>query len=296
MMAEMDDIRKELAQLEDLLAGLPRRVPDPYAQALQDSDWLRGQVPMSVHLARRHMPPGAAAVAAASLATGLFTSPPGYALEIPPPPVVQAPMTVAGTVAGAMAVAETVAVTETGAEAEAGAVAGAVAGTEAETGAGTEARAGGAGIQLPFESLRTSPAAEVEPKKTAKKRISARKGAKTLAKPRHWHTIAPGETLIKLARKYYDGSGAHWKGIFAFNKHRVKSAHRVFPGDQILIPSLAEAIAAERGQMPLLAGGDLGPPRKVARTDRGHRHDRWRHKTRVAHRDPIKLPKPGEPI
>ncbi|MEB3236062.1 MAG: LysM peptidoglycan-binding domain-containing protein [Candidatus Sericytochromatia bacterium] len=58
-----------------------------------------------------------------------------------------------------------------------------------------------------------------------------------------WHVIRSGETLIQLARRYYDGKGRHWMGLFAFNRNRIRSADQVFPGDRIQIPS-QEVVAA----------------------------------------------------
>ncbi|MEB3203917.1 MAG: LysM peptidoglycan-binding domain-containing protein [Candidatus Sericytochromatia bacterium] len=58
-----------------------------------------------------------------------------------------------------------------------------------------------------------------------------------------WHTIRPGETLIQLARRYYEGKGRHWLGLFAFNRNRIRSADQVFPGDRIQIPAYDEVAA-----------------------------------------------------
>lgn len=110
-----------------------------------------------------------------------------------------------------------------------------------------------------------------------------------------WHTIRPGETLIRLARQYYQGAGGRWKGIFAFNRSRIADAHRVFPGQQILIPTLAEALAAERGDVPYLAAHAL-PPRVAADPEHARQGHRWRHKTRLAGQSPILKPRPGVPI
>jgi len=112
----------------------------------------------------------------------------------------------------------------------------------------------------------------------------------TAHQPVRWHVIKPGETLIKLARLYYQGVGAHWKGIFAVNKAQLRDPHRVFPGDRIAVPTLAEAIAAEHGGGPLLTAAPARvhvPSKRIAR---------WRHKTRIAHREPILKARPGVPI
>ena len=179
--------------------------------------------------------------------------------------------------------------------------------------------AAGAAVDLPFKgqaakTLQAIPAQNAvstrqAPRKVTPTKVStgARKAASHMtgqatkisaapqAKALRWHTIRPGETLIQLARQYYQGAGGHWKGIFAINRSRLKSADRVFPGDQILIPGLAEAVAAERGQVPYVTANAV-PPRAGRGGERVKRMGPWRHKTRIAHRDPILKPKPGVPI
>jgi nucleoid-associated protein YgaU len=74
-------------------------------------------------------------------------------------------------------------------------------------------------------------------------RTSIKHAVQAQAHAPRWHTIRPGETLIQLARRYYEGKGRHWLGLFAFNRNRIRSADQVFPGDRIQIPAYDEVAA-----------------------------------------------------
>ncbi len=305
-------IRLELDELARLLEAR-RHLPAAYSRALQDSAWLRSQIaaggqqraPTSGR--RRWVP----AVAAASMVAGLVTAPPGYALpapqlpgfigagvDIPPPPVLLAPRLEFGPVASqqqAEAVPEARPI-----DGAPPAVPDVPAGAVPEPAQPLPDQS----LKLPFEAeeirpevaVQATPAGEAaQPARKARAKRGRTAVAPVPRTPLRWHTIKPGETLIKLARRYYQGAGSHWRGLFAVNKDRVRDADRIYPGDRIVIPTLAEAIAAERGQVPILAAAEV-PEQRLADTSRTRRASRGRHKTRVAHRDPILRPRPGLPI
>ncbi|MBM3266092.1 MAG: LysM peptidoglycan-binding domain-containing protein [Candidatus Sericytochromatia bacterium] len=324
-------IAEELDALRALLAARRGRLPAEIGRALAQSDWLRDQVAWPPPPAPGRSP-WVPAVAAASICAGLITAPPGFALPapplprftdsdlVPPPPVLGGhlapvvavqpapadplPAPAAGTVAAKSPAAGSAPakVPAGSATEEALAVPAAQPADPAEPVLGEAAPP----IRLPFEGRQViaDPAPAARPAsarpaaaRPAKPGPAAARSDESAASAQRWHVVKPGDTLIKLARRYYQGAGARWKGLFAFNRQRVRDADRIFPGDRIVIPTLAEAIAAERGHAPVLAAAEAisaRPAHNAAPARRGHR---TRHKTRVARaQEPILRPRPGLPI
>jgi nucleoid-associated protein YgaU len=50
-----------------------------------------------------------------------------------------------------------------------------------------------------------------------------------------WHEVQPGESLSKIAKKYY-GDAALYKDIFEANRDTVKDPDKIFPGQKLRIP------------------------------------------------------------
>jgi nucleoid-associated protein YgaU len=53
----------------------------------------------------------------------------------------------------------------------------------------------------------------------------------------HKHTVSSGETLGKIAKKYY-GNAMKYKDIFEANKNILKSADLIYPDQELIIPNL----------------------------------------------------------
>jgi len=51
------------------------------------------------------------------------------------------------------------------------------------------------------------------------------------------HTVKSGDTLGKIAKKYY-GSASKYNTIFEANTNILKSPDLIFPGQELLIPNL----------------------------------------------------------
>lgn len=49
-------------------------------------------------------------------------------------------------------------------------------------------------------------------------------------------TVRPGNSLIRLARKYYDGDGEMWKVIWEANKDKIKNPNLIYPGQVLYLP------------------------------------------------------------
>ena len=321
-MLESASIRPELDKIASLLSGMRGAVPGAYAGIITDMAWLRKE-PGWAAIAQppRRWGPG---FAAGAVVAGLFAGQPGWAapygppafdMGIPAPPIVPAfapfipvqaaqPTLIAAEQPARKTVA--VAVQATNAPIQPMTVATPVQPTSVAAPVQPTSVAAPAEpvtvavptstIDLPFENTNAQvvPAKPTRhavdlPFKGQKTKKARHKQAVALHKPYRLHVIKPGDTLIKLARLYYKGVGTHWKGIFAINKGHIRDAHRVFPGDTLVIPTLAEAIAAERGQSPRLTAD-------VTRAVKAQTHGSRRHKTRLASRDLIVKARPGVPI
>jgi nucleoid-associated protein YgaU len=55
------------------------------------------------------------------------------------------------------------------------------------------------------------------------------------AKQGRTHTIAKGESLSKIAKKYY-GDAKQWRKIYEANKDTIKNPDLIFPGQVIKVP------------------------------------------------------------
>jgi nucleoid-associated protein YgaU len=55
------------------------------------------------------------------------------------------------------------------------------------------------------------------------------------AKKGRTHTVAKGESLSKIAKKYY-GDAKQWPRIFEANKDTIKNPDLIFPGQVITVP------------------------------------------------------------
>ena len=51
------------------------------------------------------------------------------------------------------------------------------------------------------------------------------------------HTVAKGDTLWNIAKKYY-GDGSKYTVIFKANKDKIQNANKIYPGQVITIPAL----------------------------------------------------------
>lgn len=52
------------------------------------------------------------------------------------------------------------------------------------------------------------------------------------------HTVESGESLSKIAKKYY-GDVSKYNAIYEANKGKLKSADLIHPGDELVIPNIS---------------------------------------------------------
>ena len=62
-------------------------------------------------------------------------------------------------------------------------------------------------------------------------------GSSTAPQPQTY-TIAKGDSLSKIAKKFY-GDANQWKRIFEANRDTVKDPDKIFPGQKLVIPPKA---------------------------------------------------------
>jgi nucleoid-associated protein YgaU len=65
--------------------------------------------------------------------------------------------------------------------------------------------------------------------------VSGRASSSADAKQGRTHTVAKGESLSKIAKKYY-GDARQWPKIFEANKDTIKNPDLIFPGQVIKVP------------------------------------------------------------
>lgn len=53
------------------------------------------------------------------------------------------------------------------------------------------------------------------------------------------HTVRPGESLWRIAQRYY-GSGRQWRRIFEANRDQIRDPNLIRPGQDLLIPDPTE--------------------------------------------------------
>jgi len=49
------------------------------------------------------------------------------------------------------------------------------------------------------------------------------------------YTIQPGDSLSKIAKRYY-GNAGDWQKIYRANKDKIKDPNMIYPGQKIIIP------------------------------------------------------------
>ncbi|MCC7463528.1 MAG: LysM peptidoglycan-binding domain-containing protein [Gammaproteobacteria bacterium] len=81
---------------------------------------------------------------------------------------------------------------------------------------------------------------QVEPARAGKERHMAEQpkgdaGAGGVNAYAQYHEVQKGETLGKIARKYY-GDASLYKTIFDANKDLLKDPDKIFPGQKLRIP------------------------------------------------------------
>lgn len=56
------------------------------------------------------------------------------------------------------------------------------------------------------------------------------------AKAGRTHTVAKGESLSRIAKRYY-GDAKQWRKIFDANKDKIENPDLIFPGQVLKIPN-----------------------------------------------------------
>jgi nucleoid-associated protein YgaU len=88
------------------------------------------------------------------------------------------------------------------------------------------------GKEQPVERPAAKPAAETSrPSAPASSTGATQPGSTS----RRDYTIQSGDSLSKIARKFY-GNAGDWQKIYNANKDQIKNPDKIFPGQKIVIP------------------------------------------------------------
>ena len=93
---------------------------------------------------------------------------------------------------------------------------------------------GGCSFRMSIEEIRVAKSAYVAPSTTKKSTKSGTQQVKKNTKET-WHHVKSGETLWKIAEKYY-GDGSKYVNIYRANTSRIKNPNTIYPNQRILIP------------------------------------------------------------
>jgi LysM repeat protein len=96
-----------------------------------------------------------------------------------------------------------------------------------------EATSPAAGMRAPLFTLLPAGPAGARPALTA--RSPATPAANSPATANRRHVVAPGDTLYKIAQRYY-GNGSKWPEILEANRDVLKNENAVSPGMELRIP------------------------------------------------------------
>ncbi len=81
------------------------------------------------------------------------------------------------------------------------------------------------------------------------------------------HRVAPGETLWAIAGQHY-GAPWRWQEIHEANRDVVEDPHRIYPGEELVIPTLTSDLAtppAPTDAHRVVQGETLGDRRAALR-------------------------------
>ncbi len=88
------------------------------------------------------------------------------------------------------------------------------------------------GKEQPVERAAAKPASNTD-------RPSAPASSADVGQPggasRRDYTIQPGDSLSKIAKKFY-GNAGDWQKIYNANKDKIKNPDMIYPGQKIVIP------------------------------------------------------------
>jgi nucleoid-associated protein YgaU len=56
-----------------------------------------------------------------------------------------------------------------------------------------------------------------------------------------WYTVTPGDSLSKIAKRFY-GDGNRWQKIFEANRDQIKDPDLIKPGQKLKIPAAQKSL------------------------------------------------------
>jgi nucleoid-associated protein YgaU len=88
-----------------------------------------------------------------------------------------------------------------------------------------------------FSNVQSGSSTTAAPKPAAPDFSNVQSGSSTAAAPaEQTYTVAGGDTLSKIAKKFY-GSANLWDKIFQANKDQIKNPDLIHPGQVLKIPA-----------------------------------------------------------
>ena len=89
-----------------------------------------------------------------------------------------------------------------------------------------------------FSNVQSGSSTTPAPKPAAPDFSNVQAGSSTTAAPTdQTYTVASGDTLSKIAKKFY-GNANEWKRIFEANRDILKDPDKIFPGQKLKIPPM----------------------------------------------------------
>ena len=88
-----------------------------------------------------------------------------------------------------------------------------------------------------FSNVQSGSSTSSAPKPAAPDFSNVQSGSSTAAAPvEQTYTVASGDTLSKIAKKFYGNANA-WNTIFQANKDQIKNPDMIHPGQVLKIPA-----------------------------------------------------------
>jgi nucleoid-associated protein YgaU len=87
-----------------------------------------------------------------------------------------------------------------------------------------------------FSNVQSGSSTKSAPKPATPDFSNVQSGSSTAPAGEQTYTVASGDTLSKIAKKFYGDANA-WKAIFQANKDQIKNPDMIHPGQVLKIPA-----------------------------------------------------------